>query len=100
MCQHRVDLHRGDPRTRSRRPKVSEPRPGPHFEDTVLAVDARCRHDAAHRVRVMDEVLSEGFAWSEVDLARQMPDLGTTEQSDRHQELPTLPLHTGQAPHP
>jgi hypothetical protein len=65
----------------------------------VVAIDAGRRHDAAHGIGVMDEILTERLPWPEVKFFGQMPDLGATEQPNR-QFAPTLPLQTGQAPQP
>ena len=72
---------------------------GTHLEDVVVAVDPGRRHDAAHGVGVMDEVLAERLPRPEVKFLGQMPDLGAPEEPNR-QRAPTLPLHTGQAPQP
>jgi hypothetical protein len=45
----------------------------------VMAIDARSRNDAAHGVGVVYEILAERLARPEVNLFRQMPDLGSPE---------------------
>ena len=64
-----------------------------------MAVDPRRRHDPTNGVGVVNEVLAKRLAGPEVEFFRQMPYLGPPEKPNR-QDAPTLPLHTGQAPHP
>jgi hypothetical protein len=45
----------------------------------VVAVDAGSRNDAANGVGIVNEVLAEGLARSEVNLFRQMAYLGPPE---------------------
>ena len=44
-----------------------------------MPVDAGRRNDSANGVGVVDEVLAEGFARPEVNLSRQVSDLGPPE---------------------
>ena len=44
-------------------------------------------------------ILTKRLARPEVDLPSHLPDLGSPEQSDRHDD-PNLAVHVGQAPQP
>ena len=97
--QYRVDLDGGHTRPAVQQRQRQRPEAGTDLENVVVAVDPGCRHDPANGIGVMNEVLAERLTWSEVQFLRQMSDLGATEEPNR-QRAPTLPLHTGQAPHP
>src|SRR4029079_14907718 len=62
-------------------------------------VDPGGRHDAAHSVGVMHEVLAVRLARPEVHGLSQMAYLGSPEESNCH-DAPILPLHVGHAPQP
>ena len=78
--------------------KRQRTQPGADLQDVVMAVDTGRRHNPAHGVGIMNEVLAEGLARPKVEVFGQVPYLGPPEQSDR-QDAP-IPLHTGQAPQP
>ena len=52
----------------------------PDLEHHIVAVDTRDVHDAAHRVGVMDEVLSELLCRTHPELLRERADLCGSEQ--------------------
>jgi hypothetical protein len=65
----------------------------------VLTIDPGRRDHTTHSVRVVDEVLAERLTRPKIKLFGQVPNFSPAQQSDC-QDAPTLPLHTGHAPHP
>ena len=97
--EHGIDLDGGHLRTAIEQCERQRPQTGTHLEHVIVAVDARRRHDATNGVCIVHEVLAKRLPRAEVQFLRQMPYLGPPEQSNR-QDVPNLPLHTGQAPQP
>ena len=77
--QHRIDLHRGHPRTPVEQGERQGTQARTDLEYVVLPVDAGRRNDPANSVGVMDEVLAKGLAWPEIHLPRQVSYLGPPE---------------------
>ena len=98
-CQHRVDLDGGHPRAAIEQCQRQRAQSWPDLENVVVAVDSGGRNHTAHGICVVNKVLAERFTRSKVELFGEMPNFGSTQQSNC-QDAPTLPLHTGHAPQP
>lgn len=101
-----VDLDRDDAPRLTEQCQSQRPESGPHFEDHVVGADTGRGDDATHRVRIVDEVLTQCLGGPDVQLRGERADLGGTEESRRHtaknrrQPMPSCEVHDGQAPQP
>ena len=78
-CQHRVDFHRSHPGAPIEQGQRQGTQPRTDLEDMVMPMDSGGRHDAAHGVGVVDEVLAKRFTWPKIHLSCQVSYLGPPE---------------------
>lgn len=75
-----VDLDGRDARARLEEAKRERTEARPHLEDVLTLLDLRRLHDAPHRAGVVHEVLAELLRRLQVELLRQIANLGWAEQ--------------------
>src|SRR5690606_18528997 len=80
----RIDLHRVHRRARGEQTERQRAEPRPDFQHHVVAADPGQLHDAAHRVGVVHEVLTELLGRPDPELVGQPADVRRSQECNGH----------------